>query len=161
MRNANARLSERPDLPRGPVKGAGAAGAAGQRRQLPGPVRSRRRGGGRRARDLRHHPGHRLRRGLAVDGRLVEGGDGVAGEWGHMPLPWPEPDESPGPQCWCGQKGCLETWVSGTGLRRDFKAVTGRDLDGPGDRRGGPGRRAGSQRGLRSSGRSSRGEPWR
>ena len=69
--------------------------------------------------------------GLVVDGRLVEGGDGVAGEWGHMPLPWPEPEESPGPQCWCGQKGCLETWVSGTGLRRDFKARTGRELDGP------------------------------
>jgi len=69
--------------------------------------------------------------GLVVDGRLVEGGDGVAGEWGHMPLPWPEPEETPGPQCWCGQKGCLETWVSGTGLRRDFKARTGRELDGP------------------------------
>jgi fructokinase len=69
--------------------------------------------------------------GLVVDGRLVEGGDGVAGEWGHMPLPWPEPEESPGPQCWCGQKGCLETWASGTGLRRDFKARTGRELDGP------------------------------
>jgi fructokinase len=69
--------------------------------------------------------------GLVVDGRLVEGGDGVAGEWGHIPLPWPEPEESPGPQCWCGQKGCLETWVSGTGLRRDFKAATGRELDGP------------------------------
>jgi len=68
--------------------------------------------------------------GLVVDGRLVEGGDGVAGEWGHMPLPWPDADESPGPQCWCGQKGCLETWVSGTGLQRDFKARTGRELAG-------------------------------
>ena len=68
--------------------------------------------------------------GVVVDGRLVEGGDGVAGEWGHMPLPWPDAEESPGPDCWCGQKGCLETWVSGTGLRRDFKARTGRELDG-------------------------------
>jgi fructokinase len=68
--------------------------------------------------------------GLVVDGRLVEGGDGVAGEWGHMPLPWPSVDETPGPDCWCGQKGCLETWVSGTGLRRDFTARTGRELDG-------------------------------
>jgi fructokinase len=68
--------------------------------------------------------------GLVVDGRLVEGGDGVAGEWGHMPLPWPNADEAPGPDCWCGQKGCLETWVSGTGLRRDFTAHTGRELDG-------------------------------
>lgn len=68
--------------------------------------------------------------GLVVDGRLVEGGDGVAGEWGHMPLPWPTSDEAPGPDCWCGQRGCLETWVSGTGLRRDFKVRTGRELDG-------------------------------
>lgn len=68
--------------------------------------------------------------GLVVDGRLVEGGDGVAGEWGHIPLPWPNTDETPGPDCWCGQKGCLETWVSGTGLRRDFTTRTGRELDG-------------------------------
>ena len=68
--------------------------------------------------------------GLVVDGRLVEGGDGVAGEWGHIPLPWPTADEAPGPDCWCGQKGCLETWVSGTGLQRDFKAHAGRELDG-------------------------------
>lgn len=68
--------------------------------------------------------------GLVVDGGLVEGGDGVAGEWGHMPLPWPSVDEAPGPKCWCGQKGCLETWVSGTGLQRDFKHRTGRELDG-------------------------------
>ncbi|WP_454715928.1 ROK family protein [Caulobacter segnis] len=68
--------------------------------------------------------------GLVVDGRLVEGGDGVTGEWGHIPLPWPTSDEAPGPDCWCGQKGCLETWVSGTGLQRDFKVRTGRELDG-------------------------------
>lgn len=68
--------------------------------------------------------------GLVVDGRLVEGGDGVAGEWGHIPLPWPNADEAPGPECWCGQKGCLETWVSGTGLQGDFRRRTGRALDG-------------------------------
>ncbi|PZR35466.1 ROK family protein [Caulobacter segnis] len=68
--------------------------------------------------------------GLVVDGRLVEGVNGVAGEWGHIPLPWPTPEENPGPPCWCGQSGCLETWVSGSGLRRDFKARTGLDWTG-------------------------------
>lgn len=68
--------------------------------------------------------------GLVVDGKLVEGANGVGGEWGHIPLPWPTVDEIPGPTCWCGQTGCLETWVSGSGLRRDFKARTGLDLTG-------------------------------
>jgi fructokinase len=68
--------------------------------------------------------------GLVVDGKLLEGANGVGGEWGHMPLPWPSAEENPGPVCWCGQHGCLETWVSGSGLRRDFKARTGRDLTG-------------------------------
>lgn len=63
--------------------------------------------------------------GLVVDGRLVEGGNGIAGEWGHIPLPWPTAEERDGPTCWCGQRGCLEMWVSGTGLRRDFQAATG------------------------------------
>lgn len=68
--------------------------------------------------------------GLVVNGRLVEGANGIGGEWGHMPLPWPTPEENPGPTCWCGLHGCLETWVSGTGLRRDHAAVTGRDQPG-------------------------------
>jgi fructokinase len=68
--------------------------------------------------------------GLAVDGRLVEGGNGIAGEWGHMPLPWPLPEESPGPRCWCGQRGCLEMWVSGTGLQRDYAAHAAQPLTG-------------------------------
>jgi fructokinase len=62
---------------------------------------------------------------LTVGGRLVEGASGVAGEWGHTPLPWPEPDETPGPACWCGLAGCLETWISGTGLARDHEARGG------------------------------------
>jgi fructokinase len=62
--------------------------------------------------------------GLVVDGRLIEGVNGIAGEWGHIPLPWPEDDERVGPRCWCGQSGCLEMWVSGTGLQRDFQAST-------------------------------------
>lgn len=68
--------------------------------------------------------------GLVIDGALVEGANGVGGEWGHMPLPWPSADETPGPQCWCGQRGCIETWVSGSGLRRAFKASSGRELTG-------------------------------
>lgn len=58
--------------------------------------------------------------GLVVSGQLVQGHNGIAGEWGHTPLPWPTLEENPGPQCWCGQRGCLETWVSGTGLQRDY-----------------------------------------
>lgn len=68
--------------------------------------------------------------GLVIDGRLVEGANGVAGEWGHMPLPWPNADEFPGPECWCGQRGCMETWVSGTGLRRDYASASGRQTVG-------------------------------
>jgi fructokinase len=64
--------------------------------------------------------------GVVVDGKLVEGANGVAGEWGHMQLPWMTADEFPGNTCWCGQKGCLETYVSGTGFARDFEKITGR-----------------------------------
>lgn len=63
--------------------------------------------------------------GLVVDGRLIEGPNGIAGEWGHMPLPWPTPEETPGPRCWCGLHGCLEMWLSGTGLQHDYAAATG------------------------------------
>jgi len=68
--------------------------------------------------------------GLVVDGKLVEGANGLAGEWGHTPLPWAKTYEAPGPACWCGRHGCLETWISGTGLRRDHAARTGQDLSG-------------------------------
>lgn len=66
--------------------------------------------------------------GLAVDGRLIEGANGIAGEWGHTPLPWPTGAEVPGPLCWCGRRGCLETYVSGTGLARDHQAAGGAAL---------------------------------
>lgn len=69
--------------------------------------------------------------GIAVDGRLVEGANGIAGEWGHNPLPWPTPEELAAPPCWCGQRGCLETWISGTGLQRDYTRATGDVLDSP------------------------------
>jgi fructokinase len=68
--------------------------------------------------------------GLVVNGHLVEGANGVGGEWGHMPLPWPTKTEFDATQCWCGQRGCLETWVSGSGLQRDYFQSTGRQLAG-------------------------------
>lgn len=63
--------------------------------------------------------------GLAVDGKALSGRQGIAGEFGHVPLPWMAADEHPGPDCWCGRQGCLETMISGTGLERDFSAATG------------------------------------
>jgi fructokinase len=64
--------------------------------------------------------------GLAVDGKVHAGPNAIAGEWGHVPLPWARADEFPGESCYCGKRGCLETWISGTGLARD----DGRGLDG-------------------------------
>ncbi len=66
--------------------------------------------------------------GVAVNRAVVEGANGVAGEWGHTSLPWPSAEEAPGPACWCGLHGCLETWVSGSGLQRDHHERTGRSL---------------------------------
>ena len=68
--------------------------------------------------------------GIALNGRVHGGPNGLAGEWGHMPLPWAAGDEFPGPQCYCGNLGCLEKWISGTGLEEDFVRVTGRMLLG-------------------------------
>jgi len=68
--------------------------------------------------------------GLAVNGRVLEGANAVAGEWGHTPLPWPQPDELPAPRCWCGRHGCLELYVSGTGFEADYRRATGRTLAG-------------------------------
>jgi fructokinase len=68
--------------------------------------------------------------GLVVEGRLVAGVNGIAGEWGHNPLPWPRTDwdEIPGPRCWHGLHGCLETWLSGVGLAQDHARTTGQTL---------------------------------
>jgi fructokinase len=54
--------------------------------------------------------------GVVIDGRLLDGPRGIGGEWGHNPLPWAGADELPGPLCWCGRRGCMETWVSGPAL---------------------------------------------
>jgi len=64
--------------------------------------------------------------GVTAGGKLIEGLNGVGGEWGHMPLPWPDGDELPAPTCWCGQTGCLELYCSGTGFQNDFRRVTGK-----------------------------------
>lgn len=66
--------------------------------------------------------------GVVIDGRVLTGVNAIAGEWGHNPLPWPEDSERPGPSCYCGQTGCIETFVSGTGLARDFRQATGEAL---------------------------------
>jgi len=67
--------------------------------------------------------------GLVFDGRLIAGPNRIAGEWGHNPLPWPREwphaDERPGPACYCGRAGCIETFLSGPGLARDHAAATG------------------------------------
>jgi fructokinase len=63
--------------------------------------------------------------GIAVDGRVLVGRHRIAGEWGHNPLPWPRDDERPGPSCFCGQHGCLETFISGTGFAADHARRTG------------------------------------
>lgn len=63
--------------------------------------------------------------GVAIDGRVHEGRNSIAGEWGHNSLPWPKDDEFPGLSCYCGQRGCLETWISGTGLGDDYTRTTG------------------------------------
>ncbi|MEI6560230.1 MAG: ROK family protein [Rhodospirillaceae bacterium] len=67
--------------------------------------------------------------GIVVDGRVLTGANAIAGEWGHSPLPWPADPERPGPDCYCGRRGCLETWVSGPALAADHRRVTGEALD--------------------------------
>jgi len=69
--------------------------------------------------------------GIAFHGRAHNGPNGIAGEWGHNPLPWPTADEYPGPACYCGKHGCLETWISGSGLEADYERMTATKLKGP------------------------------
>lgn len=67
--------------------------------------------------------------GLIVDGRPLGGRNAIGGEWGHNPLPWPRPEELPGPACYCGQRGCIETFLSGPGLQHDHRAAGGEDIN--------------------------------
>jgi fructokinase len=66
--------------------------------------------------------------GVAVSGQILVGANAIAGEWGHIPLPWPAPDELPGPPCYCGRRGCIETFLSGPGLAADHRRHAGQDL---------------------------------
>lgn len=67
--------------------------------------------------------------GIIVDGRILEGANTIAGEWGHNSLPWSMAEELPGRSCYCGRRGCIETFLSGPGLAEDHLAATGSRLD--------------------------------
>jgi fructokinase len=69
--------------------------------------------------------------GLVVHGRLVVGANAIAGEWGHNPLPAPRDEERPGPACYCGRAGCIETFLSGPGMSRDYREATGCEQTAP------------------------------
>ncbi len=81
--------------------------------------------------------------GLVVSGDVLAGANAIAGEWGHNPLPWPTDEERPGPDCYCGRRGCIETFLSGpamaaahfarTGQRRDAREIAAHDLEGDAD----------------------------
>jgi fructokinase len=70
--------------------------------------------------------------GITVDGKLLSGPNAISGEWGHNPLPWPQVldgiNEWPGPNCYCGKLGCIETFLSGPGLERDYNSVSNKNL---------------------------------
>lgn len=65
--------------------------------------------------------------GITIDGRLLEGANRIAGEWGHNPLPWMTREEHPGPRCWCGRAGCIETFLCGPALAADADGPEARD----------------------------------
>lgn len=69
--------------------------------------------------------------GVSIRRTLVRGRQLIAGEWGHNPLPWPTDEERPGPSCYCGRQGCLETFLSGPGMAADHRRTTGEDLTPP------------------------------
>ena len=69
--------------------------------------------------------------GIVIGGRILVGANAIAGEWGHNPLPWPRPDEIPGPACYCGRSGCVETFLSGPALAADHGRHGGRHLSAP------------------------------
>jgi fructokinase len=69
--------------------------------------------------------------GVVVDGKVRTGPNRIGGEWGHNPLPWPNDDERPGPDCYCGKRGCIEKWLAGPSLAADHLRVAGDDLTAP------------------------------
>ncbi len=68
--------------------------------------------------------------GLVIDGKIVEGRNHIAGEWGHTPLPWMMRDEYPGNRCFCGHEGCIETFLCGPALMRDYAQRAGASASG-------------------------------
>jgi fructokinase len=66
---------------------------------------------------------------IVADGRVLVGANAIGGEWGHNPMPWPEAEEWPGPPCYCGRTGCIETFLSGPGMSRDHASRTGEMLE--------------------------------
>ncbi len=66
--------------------------------------------------------------GVVIDGRPVVGAQAVGGEWGHNALPLPRDDERPGPQCYCGRKGCVESWLSGPAFQAQYVKASGSEL---------------------------------
>ena len=69
--------------------------------------------------------------GIAIRRQILVGANAIAGEWGHNPMPWPTPDEVPGPPCWCGRSGCLETFLSGPALAGDHHRHYRQTLSAP------------------------------
>ena len=63
--------------------------------------------------------------GITIDRRVHVGANLIGGEWGHNPLPWPDVAELPGPPCYCGRHGCIETYLSGPGMEHDHQVHTG------------------------------------
>ena len=68
--------------------------------------------------------------GVVVGGRILVGANAIAGEWGHNPMPWPRPEEWPGPPCYCGRSGCIETFLSGPALAADHHRRGGDPMSG-------------------------------
>ena len=100
--------------------------------------------------------------GLVIDGKLRHGPNNEAAEFGHTPMPWPNESEWPLLPCFCGKKGCVEQYVSGTGLARDYAQSDGRGSEGAGDRRQGARRRGrGARRRSTASPTGWRGSPRR
>jgi fructokinase len=67
--------------------------------------------------------------GIVIDGRIVTGANAIAGEWGHNPLPLPDAGDHPLPLCYCGRRGCIETYLSGPGLAADFARASGERVE--------------------------------
>jgi fructokinase len=67
--------------------------------------------------------------GIVTNGKLLKGRNAIAGEWGHNPLPWPDESEKTGAPCYCGKSGCIETFLSGPALERQYRARSGRSVD--------------------------------